>query len=133
MDLQNILQDFESFKEKQLNDRFFKHHDLIQLLAALPSSFSITELGRSVKDKSINLVTWGNGPTKVMLWSQMHGDEATGTMALFDLFNFYSSKTNWLNNYPKTVNCSFYQWLIQTGPQCLQEEMHNKLTSIVIS
>lgn len=23
-----------------------------------------------------------------MLWSQMHGDEATGTMALFDLFNF---------------------------------------------
>jgi len=88
MDLQNILQDFESFKEKQLKDRFFKHHDLIQLLAALPPSFSITELGRSVQDKSINLVTWGNGPTKVMLWSQMHGDEATGTMALFDLFNF---------------------------------------------
>lgn len=33
-------------------------------------------------------MTWGNGKTKVMLWSQMHGNESTATMALFDLFNF---------------------------------------------
>ncbi|RYE26921.1 MAG: peptidase M14, partial [Sphingobacteriales bacterium] len=43
---------------------------------------------KSVNNKRINAVKWGNGETKIMLWSQMHGDEATGTMALFDVFNF---------------------------------------------
>ena len=33
-------------------------------------------------------MSWGDGQTKVMLWSQMHGNESTATMALFDLFNF---------------------------------------------
>lgn len=30
----------------------------------------------------------GNGATKVLLWSQMHGNEPTATMAILDLFNF---------------------------------------------
>lgn len=60
----------------------------MDLLAKLPTAFQVKTLGSSVAGKAIKLVKWGNGNTKVMLWSQMHGDEATGTMALFDLFNF---------------------------------------------
>lgn len=89
--IKTIITKYEIFKEKRLKDRFFKHQDIVELLEKLPSEFSIKELGKSVKNKSINLVKWGNGKTKVMLWSQMHGDEATGTMALFDLFNFLQS------------------------------------------
>ncbi|HEY5822795.1 MAG TPA: M14 family zinc carboxypeptidase, partial [Cyclobacteriaceae bacterium] len=40
---------------------------------------------------SINHLTLGNGKIKVLMWSQMHGDESTATMALFDLFNFFSA------------------------------------------
>jgi hypothetical protein len=87
MDIKSTLANYEGFKEKQLKDRFFKHQSIIDLLNALPADFEVTELGTSVLHKSINLVKWGNGPTKIMLWSQMHGDEATGTMALFDMFN----------------------------------------------
>ncbi|RZL31664.1 MAG: DUF2817 domain-containing protein [Pedobacter sp.] len=89
--IKTIITKYETFKEKRLKDRFFKHQDIVELLEKLPSTFVVTELGKSVKNKSINLVKWGNGKTKVMLWSQMHGDEATGTMALFDLFNFLQS------------------------------------------
>ncbi|MES2419144.1 MAG: M14 family zinc carboxypeptidase [Bacteroidota bacterium] len=88
MDLIAILDSYNNFKEKQLKTRFLKHHDIVELMEKLPSAFQIKQLGSSVKGKSINLIKWGNGKTKVMLWSQMHGDEATGTMALFDLFNF---------------------------------------------
>lgn len=88
MDLQPILHRYEDFKEKTLQNRFFKHAAVIALLEKLPSTFEVVHLGSSVKNNSINLVKWGKGKTKVMLWSQMHGDEATGTMALFDLFNF---------------------------------------------
>jgi hypothetical protein len=36
----------------------------------------------------MNAVTHGHGPTTVLLWSQMHGDESTATMALADIFAF---------------------------------------------
>jgi hypothetical protein len=91
MDLKSILSNYDSFKEKQLKDRFFKHATIVELLKALPSTFKVSELGKSVNGLSINLVHWGSGKTKIFLWSQMHGDEATGTMALFDLFNFLQS------------------------------------------
>lgn len=88
MNIQTILTNYSSFEEKTLTNRFFKHEDIVPLIKQLPPTFSINTLGHSVKGKSIQAVKWGNGKTKVMLWSQMHGDEATGTMALFDLFNF---------------------------------------------
>ncbi len=91
MNINSILSNHNNFKEKTLTNRFFKHRDIISLLAKLPLSFTISVLGKSVKGKEINLIKWGNGNTKVMLWSQMHGDETTGTMALFDLFNFLLS------------------------------------------
>ncbi|MDQ8052163.1 MAG: M14 family zinc carboxypeptidase [Pedobacter sp.] len=88
MDIRSILLGYDNFKEKRLKDRFFKHQEVVALLSDLPSQFEIRALGKSFLGKSINLVKWGNGKTKVFLWSQMHGDEATGTMALFDLFQF---------------------------------------------
>ncbi|MDQ8006228.1 MAG: DUF2817 domain-containing protein [Pedobacter sp.] len=88
MNIQTILTNYATFEEKTLTNRFFKHEHIIPLINQLPVQFTVTKLGNSVKGKSINAVKWGDGKTKVMLWSQMHGNEATGTMALFDLFNF---------------------------------------------
>src|SRR5207342_2744342 len=39
--------------------------------------------------RSINMITVGSGPLRVMLWSQMHGDEPTATAALFDVFDYF--------------------------------------------
>src|SRR6478672_3657858 len=91
MSIISIIETYHNFKESSLTNRFFKHNDVITLLANLPSSFEVDVLGKSVNGKEINLVKWGKGDTKIMLWSQMHGDEATGTTALFDLFNFLQS------------------------------------------
>lgn len=88
MNIQIILSNYATFQEKALTNRFFKHEDIIQLINQLPSQFIVKQLGKSVLGRTINGITWGKGKTKIMLWSQMHGDEATGTMALFDLFNF---------------------------------------------
>jgi hypothetical protein len=89
--IKSVINTYEIVKEKRLKDRFFKHDTIVDLLNKLPADFEVKECGKSVKCKSINLVKFGKGTTKVMLWSQMHGDEATGTMALFDLFNFLQS------------------------------------------
>jgi N-acyl-D-amino-acid deacylase len=49
-------------------------------------------IGASVEGRDISAVTYGNGPTRVLLWSQMHGDESTATMALADIFAFLADR-----------------------------------------
>lgn len=83
-----------TYKESALFSRRFKHKDVDSLIQLHQKSnvFKITQIGKSVEGRSINELEYGNGDKKVMLWSQMHGDEPTATMALFDLFNFLEGK-----------------------------------------
>jgi hypothetical protein len=78
------------YKEPALQHRRFKHHHIVPLLRQLEQHplFEVQVAGKSVEQRDIYLVKAGTGKTKVMLWSQMHGDEPTATMALFDLLNF---------------------------------------------
>ena len=50
--------------------------------------FRFRRLGESGEGRAISLVSFGNGPYPVLLWSQMHGDEGTATSALFDLYAY---------------------------------------------
>ena len=69
-----------------------RHADVIAALQKLqhdgPSLIRIETLGSSVEGRSINHVWLGNGPFKVLLWSQMHGDEPTATVALLDILDY---------------------------------------------
>lgn len=78
------------YREPAIRHRRFKHRDLVPLLQRLAQNplFEVQVAGQSVEQRDIYLVKAGTGKTKVMLWSQMHGDEPTATMALLDLFHF---------------------------------------------
>jgi hypothetical protein len=52
--------------------------------------FGKSVLGTSAEGREIALYSIGDGSAKVMLWSQMHGDEPTATMALMDIFSFFA-------------------------------------------
>ncbi len=58
------------------------------LIASLPKYFKSEKIGKSFLKKDIHRIRIGNGKTKVFIWTQMHGNESTGTKALFDLFQF---------------------------------------------
>ncbi|RZS95292.1 M14 family metallopeptidase [Cecembia calidifontis] len=85
---------YELYKEQSINQRRFKYDEVIHLVTKRKQGFFVEEIGRSVEGKSIYQMTLGKGPTKVMLWSQMHGNESTATMALFDLFNFLEGEND---------------------------------------
>ena len=53
----------------------------------------IDEAGISVEERPIYHITFGSGKTKLLLWSQMHGDEPTATAALLAIFNFLGENT----------------------------------------
>ena len=54
----------------------------------LGGSVTQEEVGRSAEGRPLYLLRFGNGPRTVLLWSQMHGDESTATMALADVVRF---------------------------------------------
>ncbi|MEZ0543016.1 M14 family zinc carboxypeptidase [Fibrella arboris] len=76
------------YKDSTFTHRRFKHRDIVPVLQQLGSPLSVSQVGTSSEGRSIHQVKAGTGATPVLLWSQMHGDEATATMALFDIFRF---------------------------------------------
>jgi hypothetical protein len=89
----SVLKNYDRYREHAIEDRRFKHEELIPLLqkAAGHRLVEMTQVGSSIEGRSIHQLRLGNGPVKVLLWSQMHGDEATATMAILDLLNFFSA------------------------------------------
>ncbi len=88
---QKLYESFSDYKEPLITHRRFKHADIEQVLNQFREKdwLSIKAVGKSVEGRNINLVSLGNGPVQVLLWSQMHGDEPTATMALMDILHFF--------------------------------------------
>ncbi|HUH33833.1 MAG TPA: M14 family zinc carboxypeptidase [Daejeonella sp.] len=88
----NILSErYSHYCETAISNRFIKHADLVQILNRLKQNelFTTSVAGHSFEGRSLNLIKAGTGGTKVFIWSQMLGDEATATMAICDLLNFF--------------------------------------------
>jgi len=66
-----------------------RHAELGERLRALAAKhagrLSLASVGRSVEGREVQLLALGRGPRRMMLWSQMHGDEPSATPALLDL------------------------------------------------
>ena len=92
-----IYYDYQNYLEKSLINRRIKYSDILPLINRLRSNniFTIFEAGKSAEGRKIFLIKIGKGKTKVFLWTQMHGDESTATMALFDIFNFFTSNDSY--------------------------------------
>lgn len=73
--------------ETTLFGKWIQHTDIRPLLEKLGSTVSIATIGSSEKHLPIHTVAFGTGPKKILIWTQMHGNESTGTKALFDFFN----------------------------------------------
>ncbi len=74
-----------------LEDRAFapeRWWEIAGPLAAPSLGFRTATIGRSVESRPLRHIVWGQGGKRVLLWSQMHGDESTATMAFADLFRF---------------------------------------------
>lgn len=83
----------ERYRVAGLEDRRFTHERYWSLLAPTLESdrMEVTRLGTSVEGRELRAVTAGSGPVTVLLWSQMHGDESTATMALADLIHWLAA------------------------------------------
>ncbi|MFK7748194.1 MAG: M14 metallopeptidase family protein [Kordia sp.] len=79
---------YRSHFEATLHGRYITVNDISPLLEKLPENYQLTQIGTSVLNRPIHSLTIGNGTKKILMWSQMHGNESTTTKAVFDLINF---------------------------------------------
>jgi len=96
---QDLYNSYENYKERTLTNRRFKHSDILPLIEQLKDKdiFGVNKVGESADGRDINVVSVGSGGTKIFLWSQMHGDEPTATAAIFDIFNFFLARNDFID------------------------------------
>ena len=87
-----LFKKYEAYKENAIRTHRFKHKDIVPLIKSHTENpwYEIHQIGKSVEQRDIYVIKAGSGETKVLLWSQIHGDEPTATMAILDIFNFLS-------------------------------------------
>jgi hypothetical protein len=87
---ENLYDSYSEYREPAFKQHRFSHTDMEPVILRWKSTdfYEIKEAGKSLEKRPIYLISAGKGPTQVLLWSQMHGDESTATMALFDVLNY---------------------------------------------
>lgn len=87
MEVEAIRILFKQYKELQLNNRYITNKHIEPLLRNLQDKLQIDTIGYSVLNNPIYGITIGSGDKRILMWSQMHGNESTTTKAIFDLLN----------------------------------------------
>src|SRR5512132_687437 len=119
----SLFSDYEEFRLDHLRPYNCKHAvvipELQEMVARSNGLLKVQELGRSVEGRSINLVSGGRGEKRILLWSQMHGDEFTATLALMDLFNFlmHRRQEEWVREMLGNVSFSVIPMLNPDGAE----------------
>nr|WP_299382023.1 M14 metallopeptidase family protein [Allomuricauda sp.] len=85
------MEQYQNFKEKSVQGRYVTMESLAKEWLPKHDSLHWDTIGASVDGEKILGLKIGNGPTKVLMWSQMHGNESTTTKALLDFVNYLVS------------------------------------------
>lgn len=83
--------EYETHRINDISGRYLPPDTLDRILQKLPGNPNTTEVGKSVSGLPIYKVRLGNGPIRVLMWSQMHGNESTTTKAVLDLMHYLLS------------------------------------------
>lgn len=87
MTLEQIKKLFLKHKETCLYHRYITNNHIEPLLEKLSDKLFVETIGESVLEAPIYGLKIGNGSKRILMWSQMHGNESTTTKAIFDLLN----------------------------------------------
>jgi len=96
MKVEDIKMLFLEHKETSLKGRYITNKHISSLLKYISAHLEVETIGKSVLDDSIYGLKIGNGDKRILMWSQMHGNESTTTKALFDLLNTLLNKNSGL-------------------------------------
>ena len=81
------------YKYELIRGRYLNSNHLKYFIQANSTEKRWTVVGTSVQNRPIYCGQFGQGKVKVLMWSQMHGNETTTTKGLLDFINFLNGET----------------------------------------
>ena len=100
-----------------------RHADLKKQLDGLKKiGLKVEAVGKSYANRDIYQIEWGKGKTKVLMWSQMHGDEPTATPAVLDMLVFLQNNraVNWVKELENNLTIRVVPMLNPDGAELYQ-------------
>lgn len=85
---------YEAVKWTDIAGRYITATDIDPFLDLVSPEFDVRKVGESVQGRAIKCITLGTGPIRIMMWSQMHGNESTTTKSVLDLVNFLRKESD---------------------------------------
>lgn len=87
----HFTENYNEYLDTRIADRYVTHKMIAPLIKEYQEKYKVTLLGTSVLGNPIHSIEIGSGKRKILMWSQMHGNESTTTKAVFDLLKFIES------------------------------------------
>jgi len=94
LNVQELESIYNSKKETTLFGKWIHYAHISPLLSKLSDKLRTDVVGHSENKVPIHTVEFGSGSKRILIWTQMHGNESTGTKALFDFFNCIETPTS---------------------------------------
>ena len=123
----NLEQLFSQYKEQSIEGRYITLDKIYPILEKLSTDNQLEIIGKSVLDIPIYKFQIGTGKIKILLWSQMHGNESTTTKALIDFLNVLNGGSDFANSLLKAFTFCAIPMLNPDGAKLYTRENANKV------
>ncbi|TRZ45311.1 M14 family metallopeptidase [Robertkochia solimangrovi] len=107
--------------------RYLRFQDIEKELDTYSGWLTKEFRGESVEGRPIYIYRCGTGNLKLLMWSQMHGNESTTTRALMDLLHFMASNDSFREFVLKNLTLEIIPVLNPDGATAYTRVNHNKV------
>jgi len=90
LDIHLLEKKYATFRQEGFDAKWLNFADLQRYFNTV--NFNKSEIGTSFLGQPIYKLSFGQGKKRLLIWSQMHGNESSGTRAMFDVINFLQTK-----------------------------------------
>lgn len=125
--MKDNLQLATEYLYSNISGRYVTMNHINPFLETLHSGFKISTIGFSVENKPIKAIQFGEGKTKILVWSQMHGNESTTTKGLIDYLNYLNSDEKAFKNISENYTLYILPILNPDGAILYTRENANKV------
>lgn len=88
--IESVVIDHSAYKEPSITGRYITQ-EMLEKTCFSKLPVPLLAFGNSVDGKTLYAFKIGSGHRKVLMWSQMHGNESTTTKAVWDMVNYLQS------------------------------------------
>ena len=113
LDICQIEELYVSFRQDGFDRKWLNFEGLENYFSKV--NFEKEQIGSSYLGLPIYKMSFGTGEKRALIWSQMHGNESSGTRAMFDVLNFLQTNHSVAETILKEITFDFIPMLNPDG------------------